>query len=362
MPGAGLRQLSARGWSRRCARRWIPPRATSRARSRRSAELAPGAPLVHELREARILSQACQIRVRVQVVQLVVPELERPRQPGQGVLRVAETRVGAGGVVGRTRVLRAGLGGLERGADLILALAGDSLVAGRALEVRARGRVRGIELEQVLELADRVLILPLLAVEVRQVVARDRVLRIELDHLAVGGDGVVDPPLAVVSVGQVRLEEGRRRRRVDRLLQLDDRFLGLTFSQERGAAGILLGCRVGALLVGSLVLPVGDAHQKHAERQRDERCSHRTCSRQERTCFKKPGEGTGVFGSCWFVVAVMAEAVADPEPAGGFTMTTAIEAMPEPICVDFAAEWSVVVRAWPVLKFMAAKPVVICTA
>jgi hypothetical protein len=58
----------------------------------------------------------------------------------------------------------------------------------------------------------------------------------------------------------------------------------------------------------------------------------------------------------------MAEAEADPEPAGGFTMTTGIEAMPEPICVDFATVWSVDVRAWPVLKFMAAKPDVIWTA
>ena len=68
-------------------------------------------------------------------------------------------------------------------------------------------------------------------------------------------------------------------------------------------------------------------------------------SRQERTCFKNGGAGTGVLGSCWFVVAVMAAADAEPDPVGGVTMTTGIEAIPEPIVMPRATVASVEVSA-----------------
>jgi hypothetical protein len=61
-----------------------------------------------------------------------------------------------------------------------------------------------------------------------------------------------------------------------------------------------------------------------------------------------------LLGSCWFVVAVIAEAVADPEPCGGVTMTTGIEAIPWPIVVERTTVASVEERAAPVLKSMAA--------
>ena len=61
-----------------------------------------------------------------------------------------------------------------------------------------------------------------------------------------------------------------------------------------------------------------------------------------------------MFGSCWFVVAVIAEAVADPEPCGGVTMTTGIEAIPWPIVVERVLDAPVEVSAVPVLKSIAA--------
>ena len=77
-------------------------------------------------------------------------------------------------------------------------------------------------------------------------------------------------------------------------------------------------------------------------------------SRQERTCFKNAGAGIGLFGSCWFVVAVSADAVALPEPGGGVTMITGIEAMPEPIVVDRVVVAPVELSAVPVAKSTAA--------
>ena len=68
-----------------------------------------------------------------------------------------------------------------------------------------------------------------------------------------------------------------------------------------------------------------------------------------------------MFGSCWFVVAVMADAVALPEPGGGVTMTTGMEAIPEPIVVERVTLEFVEVSAWPVLKSIAAYPVSIWT-
>jgi len=106
--------------------------------------------------------------------------------------------------------------------------------------------------------------------------------------------------------------------------------------------------------VPELVLPLSDSHQKRVGRRRRERYLHWTCSRQERTCFRNPGAGIGLFGSCWFVVAVSADAVGDPEPAGGFTMMTGIEAMPEPIVVERVTVAPVVVSATPVEKLIAA--------
>jgi hypothetical protein len=61
-----------------------------------------------------------------------------------------------------------------------------------------------------------------------------------------------------------------------------------------------------------------------------------------------------LFGSCWFVVAVIADAVADPEPSGGVTMTTGIDAIPWPMVVDRVTDAPVEVSAVPVLKLMAA--------
>jgi len=55
-----------------------------------------------------------------------------------------------------------------------------------------------------------------------------------------------------------------------------------------------------------------------------------------------------------FVVAVIADAVADPEPSGGVTITTGIEAIPWPIVVERVTVASVELSAVPVLKLMAA--------
>ncbi len=61
-----------------------------------------------------------------------------------------------------------------------------------------------------------------------------------------------------------------------------------------------------------------------------------------------------MLGSCWFVVAVIADAVADPEPIGGVTMTTGIEAMPWPTFVERVVDALVEVSAVPLVKSMAA--------
>jgi len=37
-------------------------------------------------------------------------------------------------------------------------------------------------------------------------------------------------------------------------------------------------------------------------------------ARQDRICSRNTGAGIGLLGRCWFVVAVIADAVADPEP------------------------------------------------
>jgi hypothetical protein len=89
----------------------------------------------------------------------------------------------------------------------------------------------------------------LLAVQIRQVVANDGVLGIELEGLAIGGDRLLGPALAVVRVREIRLDDGRRRRRVGRLLELGDRFVELAVLQECRAARVLLGRRVGGLVL-----------------------------------------------------------------------------------------------------------------
>ena len=62
-----------------------------------------------------------------------------------------------------------------------------------------------------------------------------------------------------------------------------------------------------------------------------------------------------MFGSCWLVVAVMADDEGFVPPAAGGLMTMiGIEAIPEPMVVDRVFELSVEVSASPVLNSMAA--------
>src|SRR5206468_2554033 len=130
-----------------------------------------------------------------------------------------------------------------------------------------------------------------------------------------------------------------------KLLEFADGLLVAAVPAVEGAEVVPVDRRVGWPL-----LPAGDADQERAERQREQRRSHCTCSIQERTCFRKGGGGTALFRSCWFVVPVMADDDAFcPGLAGGVIKMTGIEAIPSPRVVDRVCELSVVVRAVPVL-------------
>jgi hypothetical protein len=78
-------------------------------------------------------------------------------------------------------------------------------------------------------------------------------------------------------------------------------------------------------------------------------------SRQDRTCLRNAGGGTGLLGSSWFEVAVITdEAAAPPGLVGGVMTMTGIEAIPEPMVLDRTDEGLGDVSAVPVLKSIAA--------